>query len=142
MQIKYLYILLIAINTINSFSILPITNIRNKQCLIFDKFKMIYNNDAYSKTPIPIISFDTLLTNIKNVNHVIVSDTADRIIIIYGHGKKGVFYISNEDMKKTICVLSYTNSTHTLQRAESMDDPYNIWYCKPRVFKKNYTNYI
>ena len=42
------------------------------------------------RKPIPIISFDEFFLNIKNINRMYLTSTCDRIIIVYGHGNKGV----------------------------------------------------
>lgn len=136
MVLRYvLYLFSIITYYAYSFNIQSIplrSNYYNKMTNNIIKMSSSNSHNMYCKIPIPIITFDTLVMNIKNINHVIISHNADRIIVIYGHGNRGVFYIDDSFLEKVVCILNYTNSTHTLEYSQKMDDPANLLYCMPQ----------
>lgn len=95
------------------------------------------------RKPIPIINFDEFFLNIKNINRMYLSSTCDRLVVIYGHGNKGVLYIEQFQLNIIEYLLSQSNATITIEQPFDMDNPNHYLYCEPRpLFQSIYYNDI
>lgn len=90
--------------------------------------------------PIPVISFDDLFLNWNNVNRVFLSEDCDRIILLYGNDKKGVYYIEPDQHTKIEYMLSITSAIVTIEAVCNLDNPWFHLYCSPRGTKKELGN--
>ena len=81
--------------------------------------------------PIPIISFDDLFLNWHKVNRIFLSEDCDRIILLYGNDKKGVYYINPDQLLKIQYLISLTTTIVTIETVENLDDPWFHLYCSP-----------
>lgn len=81
--------------------------------------------------PIPVISFDVLFLNWNNINRIYLSSDSDRIIILYGNDKKGVYYIHTDQLNKIEFLLSKTSAIITIEPVCNLDNKWYHLYCSP-----------
>lgn len=89
---------------------------------------------SQNRKPIPIISFDDIILNSKQIVKAFLSTTCDRIVIFYGD-KKGVYYIdkTNKNIISNIqFILSETNLDIRVEHFFHMDNPSHELYCEPK----------
>ena len=87
----------------------------------------------YPKNPIPLMTFDQMFVLIFNVQHILMSSNADRIII-FDENKKGVYYMpSLREKSKMEYLLSLTDVDITIVNdyPTKMDNPTGEYYCSP-----------
>lgn len=83
--------------------------------------------------PIPVMSFDDLFLNWNRVNRIFLSGDCDRIILLYGNDKKGVYYIDPGQLSKIEYMISLTTATVTIEPVCNLDNPWFHLYCSPRA---------
>lgn len=141
--LKFLLIIMLYNNT-ESFHILKNNNLRLYSRPSICKINACSNiNDPwdYSRfirinpTPIPVISFDDLFMNLKNINTAILTTNCDRLIILYNGGKqRGVYYMdpnNQQILSKVRFLLSQIQTDIRLEYPKGMDNPRHKWFCEP-----------
>lgn len=111
-----------------------------------------YSNfiSSYNNTPIPLITYDDIITNMCVIKKVHISSNSDRIIFHYGDNKKGVFYMNPNNsimVSKIKFILSQINIPEVyIDHPFNMDNPNYKLYCQPKntdtVTEKDYEDYI
>ena len=81
--------------------------------------------------PIQVITFDDLFLNWNIVNRIFLSANRDRIILLYGNDKKGVYYIDYDQLKKIEYLLSLTSASISIEPVCNLDNPWFHLYCSP-----------
>lgn len=81
--------------------------------------------------PIPVISFDDLFLNWNIINRIFLSANRDRIIILYGNDKKGVYYIDYNQLKKIEYMMTLTSVSISIEPVCNLDNPWFYLYCSP-----------
>lgn len=81
--------------------------------------------------PIPVITFDELFLNWNIVNRIFLSANRDRIILLYGNDKKGVYYIDYDQLKKIEYMISLTSASVSIEPVCNLDNPWFHLYCSP-----------
>lgn len=85
--------------------------------------------------PIPGISFDDLFLNWNMVNRIFLSSNRDRIVLLYGNDKKGVYYIDYAQLKKIEYLISLTSASVSIVPVCNLDNPWFYLYCSPPLKK-------
>lgn len=85
--------------------------------------------------PIPEISFDDLFLNWNMVNRIFLSSNHDRIVLLYGNNKKGVYYIDYAQLKKIEYLISLTSASVSIVPVCNLDNPWFYLYCSPPLKK-------
>lgn len=86
-------------------------------------------------TPIPEISFDDLFLNWNIVNRIFLSSNRDRIVLLYGNDKKGVYYIDYAQLKKIEYLISLASASVSIEPVCNLDNPWFFLYCSPPLKK-------
>ena len=95
---------------------------------------ILNSRPRFIRNPIPILTFDELFVKISNINHILMSANADRVIVYFGN-KQGVFYMTTRKEKEKIeYLISLIDVDITIVNdyPTKMDMPTGEYYCTPK----------